>query len=62
MTNPIASLRPTIYQIEERLIVIENERAEGFPNILSSFSYNELALGGIGAVALFGLLFGSNEK
>lgn len=62
MTNPVSSLRPTIYQIEERLVAIENERAQGFPNILSSFSYNELALGGFGAVALFGLLFGGNEK
>lgn len=62
MTNPVSILRPTIYQIEEKLVTIENERARGFPNILSSLSYNELALGGVGAVALIGLLFGGDEK
>lgn len=62
MTNPVSSLRPTINQIQERLITIENERAQGFPNILSSFSYNELALGGIGAIALIGVLFGSEKR
>lgn len=62
MTNPDSSLRPTINQIEVRLAAIENERAQGFHNILSSFSYNELALGGIGAVALIGYLFGGDEK
>lgn len=62
MTNPVSSLRPNINQIEERLITIENERAQGFPNILSSFSYNELALGGIGAVALIGYLCGGDEN
>lgn len=62
MTNSVSSLRPTINQIEERLTTIEKERTQGFPNILSSLSYNELALGGIGAVALIGFLFGGNEK
>ena len=62
MTNPISFLRPTIKQIEERLITIEKERTEGFPNILSSFSYNELAIGGIGAALIIGVLFGGNES
>ena len=62
MTNQISFLRPNIHQIEERLVTIETERTQGFPNLLSSFSYNELALGGIGAIALVGFLFGGDEK
>lgn len=62
MTNPVSALRPTIEQVEERLIAIENERTQGFPNILSSLSYNELFAGGIGVIALAGLLLGDDKK
>ena len=62
MTNPASSFRPTINQIEVRLAAIENERPQGFHNIILSFSYNKLALGGIGAVALISYLFGNDEK
>lgn len=62
MTNPVSTLRPNINQIEERLIAIENERTLGFPNVLASYSYNDLVVGGIGAALLVGLMFGGNES
>lgn len=62
MTNPVSDLRPTIAQVEERLIAIENERTQGFPNILSSLSYNELFIGGIGVIGLASVLLGENKK
>lgn len=62
MTNPISSIRPSIKQIEEKLITIEKERMRGFPNILSFCSYNELAIGGISAAIIIGMLFSGNES
>jgi serine/threonine-protein kinase len=62
MTNPDATYRPTIEHIEERLITIEKERSQGFPNILSAFSYNELAVGGVATALFFSFIFGGNKS